>query len=113
MGTKNTKQRDVTFTKNTIIHNIARGLEVSVTPTLITRRFTVVRFIQHKWSMLHLAVWLGRTDLLQTLISSGVRLDEKDAHGDTALFLAAFQNNSESYQILIDAGADPCIANHV
>ena len=59
-------------------------------------------------SMFFDAARQGRDDLLGGLIQSGMKPDERDAHGYTALILAAYNGQPETVDFLIGKGADPC-----
>src|ERR1700733_13640355 len=50
----------------------------------------------------------GRNDLLDGLIRSGMKPDERDPHGYTALILAAYNGRAASVDFLIQHGANPC-----
>jgi ankyrin repeat protein len=50
----------------------------------------------------------GRDDLLDGLIQSGMKPDERDAKGYTALILAAYNGQAKSVDLLIQKGANPC-----
>jgi ankyrin repeat protein len=51
---------------------------------------------------------LGRDDLLAGLIQSGMKPDERDSHGYTALILAAYNEQAATVDFLIQKGANPC-----
>jgi ankyrin repeat protein len=50
----------------------------------------------------------GRDDLLDGLIRSGMKPDERDPHGYTALILAAYSGQAKTVDFLIHKGANPC-----
>jgi ankyrin repeat protein len=50
----------------------------------------------------------GRDDLLDGLIDSGMKPDERDPHGFTALILAAYNGQAKTVDLLIAKGANPC-----
>jgi ankyrin repeat protein len=50
----------------------------------------------------------GRDDLLNGLIQSGMKPDERGPHGYTALILAAYNGQAKSVDFLIQMGANPC-----
>ena len=50
----------------------------------------------------------GRDDLLDGLIQSGMKPDERDAKGYTALILAAYNGQAKTVDFLIQKGANPC-----
>src|SRR5437879_4662107 len=50
----------------------------------------------------------GRDDLLDGLIQSGMKPDERDAKGYTALILAAYNGQAKTVDFLIQIGATPC-----
>jgi uncharacterized protein len=50
----------------------------------------------------------GRDDLLDGLIQSGMKPDERDAKGYTALILAAYNGQAKTVDFLIRKGANPC-----
>jgi uncharacterized protein len=50
----------------------------------------------------------GRNDLLDGLIRSGMKPDERDSHGYTALILAAYNGKASTVDFLIQQGANPC-----
>src|ERR1700721_3017113 len=50
----------------------------------------------------------GRDDLLDGLIKSGMKPDERDPHGYTALILAAYNGKAATVDFLIQKGANPC-----
>jgi len=50
----------------------------------------------------------GRDDLLDGLIQSGMKPDERDAKGYTALILAAYNGQAKTVDFLIEKGASPC-----
>jgi ankyrin repeat protein len=50
----------------------------------------------------------GRDDLLDGLIQSGMKPDERDAKGYTALIIAAYNGQAKSVDLLIQKGANPC-----
>ena len=53
----------------------------------------------------------GRYDLLDGLIQSGMKPDERDPHGYTALILAAYNGQAKTVDFLIQKGANPCAAD--
>ena len=53
----------------------------------------------------------GRDDLLDGLIKSGMKPDERDSHGYTALILAAYNGQVKTVDFLIQKGANPCAAD--
>ncbi|MDB5634316.1 MAG: ankyrin repeat protein [Tardiphaga sp.] len=53
----------------------------------------------------------GRDDLLDGLIRSGMKPDERDAKGYTALILAAYNGQAKTVDLLIQKGANPCAAD--
>src|SRR6202051_1872201 len=59
-------------------------------------------------SMFFDAARQGRDDLLGGLIQSGMKPDERDAHGYTALILAAYNGQAATVDFLIQKGANPC-----
>jgi ankyrin repeat protein len=50
----------------------------------------------------------GRNDLLDGLIRSGMKPDERDPHSYTALILAAYNGKAATVDFLIQKGANPC-----
>ena len=50
----------------------------------------------------------GRDDLLDGLIKSGMKPDERDPNGYTALILAAYNGKAATVDFLIQKGANPC-----
>ena len=50
----------------------------------------------------------GRNDLVGGLIQSGMKPDERDPHGYTALILAAYNGQATTVDLLIQKGANPC-----
>src|SRR5258708_25562009 len=50
----------------------------------------------------------GRDALLDGLIQSGMKPDERDAKGYTALILAAYNGQAKTVVFLIQKGANPC-----
>jgi ankyrin repeat protein len=50
----------------------------------------------------------GRDDLLDGLIQSGMKPDERDSRGYTALILAAYNGQAKTVDLLIQKGANPC-----
>src|ERR1700730_14322527 len=50
----------------------------------------------------------GRDDLLDGLIQSGMKPDERDPHGYTALILSAYNGRAACVDFLIQKGANPC-----
>jgi ankyrin repeat protein len=50
----------------------------------------------------------GRNDLISGLIQSGMRPDERDPHGYTALIIAAYNGQPKTVELLIEKGANPC-----
>jgi ankyrin repeat protein len=53
----------------------------------------------------------GRDDLLDGLIQSGMKPDERDAKGYTALILAAYNGQARTVDFLIQKGANRCAAD--
>jgi len=50
----------------------------------------------------------GRDDLVSGLIRSGMKPDERDAHGYTPLIIAAYNGQAKTVDVLIGMGANPC-----
>src|SRR5258708_13468699 len=50
----------------------------------------------------------GRDDLLNGLIQSGMKPDERDPHGYTALILAAYNGQAKTVDLLIQMEPNPC-----
>ena len=48
----------------------------------------------------------GDATALSTLLDSGANPDSRDAHGQSALMLAAHRGHSDAVRVLIEAGAD-------
>jgi len=61
---------------------------------------------------LHRAVWDGDAAAVRQLLSKGANVDEADLDGDTALLAAARHGDERIMDILLEAGADPYLANH-
>jgi ankyrin repeat protein len=57
-------------------------------------------------TLLHVAVWYGRTDLISSLLSKGANINARDKRGCTP-FLVECQSNARILRILISHGADP------
>lgn len=55
---------------------------------------------------LHRAAYLGQSDLVRLLLTSGAGLNARNDIGYTALHWAAIEDNGEIVEILIAAGAD-------
>jgi ankyrin repeat protein len=53
----------------------------------------------------------GRADLLDGLIKSGMKPDERDPNGYTALILAAYNGQAATVDFLVQHGADACAAD--
>src|SRR5690606_24632727 len=56
-----------------------------------------------------LAVRLGWMRLLERLVADGVDLDRRDAHGMTALHLAAALGREPALRLLVKGGASPAV----
>jgi ankyrin repeat protein len=78
---------------------------------LLSRMWRSVEHIQDDRSddgstLMHSAVWYGRTDLISSLLSKGADINAKDKRGCTP-FLLECQSNAKILRILISHGADP------
>ncbi|TAL28190.1 MAG: hypothetical protein EPN97_15160 [Alphaproteobacteria bacterium] len=60
-----------------------------------------------KETLLMIAAYRDIPELVETLLKSGARVDEKDSNGVTAFMRAAGQGNLDCLRSLMDAGADP------
>jgi ankyrin repeat protein len=58
------------------------------------------------------AAYRGRRDVIKLLLSQpGIRLDETDSDGNTALMFAVQQGFAEIVDLLLQAGANPAVTN--
>ena len=57
------------------------------------------------------ATVLENTDIVKALVENGAKVNWQDDNGDTALMYAVYNFSYKSAKILIDAGADPYLAN--
>jgi ankyrin repeat protein len=62
-------------------------------------------------TMMHVAVWHSRTDLIDILLSRGANIDAKDLQGRTP-FLLECQRGKRLLRFLLSKGADPHTRNH-
>ena len=51
------------------------------------------------------------TKVLQTIINHGAKLNATNTRGRTALLLSCFYGQMDAVKVLLEAGADPCIAD--
>jgi hypothetical protein len=58
------------------------------------------------------AARLGRIDVMEAFLRAGAQINARDKSGYTALILAAYNNQPEMVDFLIDRGADPCIGDN-
>ncbi|HSS20837.1 MAG TPA: ankyrin repeat domain-containing protein [Pyrinomonadaceae bacterium] len=58
-----------------------------------------------------IASYPGNTEIIQELLNAGVRLDDQDDKGNTALMLATTHGRSASVYLLIKAGANVNLRN--
>ena len=56
-------------------------------------------------TLLHLAAWLGNTDVIKVLIETGASLSSVDNKGWTPLHLSAWKGNTDLTRVLLEAGA--------
>jgi len=53
------------------------------------------------WTPLHVSVYLNRYDAVRLLLSKGVDIFIRTAHGHTALHLACYRGNADMVRLLI------------
>ncbi|XP_028392646.1 ankyrin-1-like [Dendronephthya gigantea] len=62
-------------------------------------------------TLLHIAVWENKIDVLKILVKCGVFLSDCDDEGETSLHLAVSLGYADAARILVEAGADVNIRN--
>jgi len=55
------------------------------------------------------AARIGDNQVLETFVSQGFPIDQRNNQSYTALMVAAYQGNKESVRILLDSGANACL----
>ena len=70
----------------------------------IKRTWTVIRYTE-------VLNDIDNTEVVKLLLNASVNIDKQDNNGYTALILAAYENNREIIELLLDYGADEFILN--
>ncbi|PKF50532.1 ankyrin repeat domain-containing protein [Enterovibrio nigricans] len=55
------------------------------------------------------AARMGNTEVLDTFVSQGFPIDQRNNQSYTALMVAAYQGNREAVRLLLDSGANACL----
>jgi ankyrin repeat protein len=58
-----------------------------------------------------MAAWKGHTTVVQKLLAAGAAINTAEVSGMTPLMLAVTGKHLETVQVLIEAGADPRLAD--
>jgi ankyrin repeat protein len=65
------------------------------------------------WAPLHYASTESHISVMQLLIDNHAYLDAASPNGTTPLMMAAMYGNASAVKLLLEAGADPTIKNHL
>jgi ankyrin repeat protein len=63
------------------------------------------------WTPLHYAATGGHVDIVRLLLEHHAYLDAESPNGSTPLMMGAMYGNAQTVKVLLDAGADPGLAN--
>lgn len=55
------------------------------------------------------AVRVGNNEVVETFVSSGFPIDQRNHQSYTALMVAAYQGNRDTVRLLLDSGANACL----
>jgi tetratricopeptide (TPR) repeat protein len=59
----------------------------------------------HIGNLIHLAAWKGETEIIKLLVNCGVKMDDRNANGDSPLMLASIWGKDETVNYLLSVGA--------
>lgn len=71
----------------------------------------VVLYVITQVPDLHDAARRGELDRVESLLSQGVDINQRDMYGSTALLLAAGRHDSSIVKFLLEKGADPSVVD--
>ena len=95
--------------KNTDLHKAVKEKKNSKVMALLEKNPDLLN-IQNKddgATALHLAVYLGKREIVETLLEKKANLSIRDDYGWLPLHIAAWYNHKEIVALLLAAGADP------
>ncbi|TOM09165.1 hypothetical protein CGH85_08540 [Vibrio parahaemolyticus] len=55
------------------------------------------------------AARIGNNEVVETFVSQGFPIDQRNNESYTALMVAAYQGNKDTVRLLLDSGADACL----
>ncbi|WP_045483846.1 ankyrin repeat domain-containing protein [Vibrio owensii] len=55
------------------------------------------------------AARIGNNEVVDTFVSQGFPIDQRNTQSYTALMVAAYQGHREAVRLLLDSGANPCL----
>ncbi len=64
-----------------------------------------------EWGALHYAAFAGHSDIVRLLLQRGGNVNARAPNGSTVLMMATHEGQEQLIQPLLDAGADPSLAN--
>jgi ankyrin repeat protein len=84
-------------------------LSISLSFNLLAVETEVEKEYQDLVALFFDAARIGDNEVLETFVSQGFPVDQRNNQSYTALMVAAYSGNKESVRLLIDSGANACL----
>ncbi len=85
------------------------SLSISLSFNLLAAETHIEKEYQDLVELFFDAARIGNNEVLETFVSQGFPIDQRNTQSYTALMVAAYGGNKESVSLLLDLGANACL----
>ena len=85
------------------------SLSISLSFNLLAAETQIEKEYQDLVELFFDAARIGNNEVLETFVSQGFPIDQRNTQSYTALMVAAYGGNKESVSLLLDLGANACL----